>query len=245
MTDQTETHQANSNGEGQTRSLHGHAPTQLPVRPGWFARLVQRHAAPAVQLPVSFDADSGVVTLPYSYGRVIDRLSSAIWVQRSVAGLLFALSLVALIVALVHLPNVTANGATAIKDNPQIYTLAIYELIRVAGYAAFATAAVWGLFNLGRAALDQATRYEKRLVAAHFLHYTLETYSNEIRSGKIKITEVMTFLKSWSENVESAYTHVKFGAKGSEDFAIAATKDGVYVAKGSNELKMPDAGKKE
>ena len=103
----------------------------------------------------------------------------------------------------------------------------LFELVRSAAFAATVPRCCGACFTLGRACLDQATRYQKRLVAAHFLNYVLLRYDDKIKDGSMQVMDAVTFMKMWSENVESAFTHVKFGRGKGEPFKASAGRVGV------------------
>ena len=59
----------------------------------------------------------------------------------------------------------------------------------------------------------------------------------------MRLEEVVGFLKSWSDNVESAFTNVKFGGRKSQDLRVSVTRDGAVVGTGRG--AVPDASPKE
>jgi hypothetical protein len=105
----------------------------------------------------------------------------------------------------------TSSGLDNLKSSHYSNQVLVFELIRTAAGAALLGAFVWGTLNLARAALDQSTRYEKRFIAGHFLVYVLRKFEAEIKDGSIKLPDVMSVFKAWSDSVDSAFTHVKFG----------------------------------
>lgn len=165
-------------------------------------------------------------TVTKELDRAVRKARWAAWVTFASAGTFAGVSVFK------TLPDLNSAAIKAIQDNQDSLYVFIYELARTTAGAAVVTAILWGLFNLAKASLDQATRYEKRLIAAQFLHYTLETSKPEVKSGKIHLGDIMQFLKAWSENVESAYTSVKFGTKGRDAFALTASTAGVSLTTG-------------
>jgi hypothetical protein len=126
----------------------------------------------------------------------------------------------------------TASGADQVADSRYNVNMLVFELVRTAGAAALIAAFAWGMLNLARAALDQATRFEKRFVAGHFLVYVLDKFEQEIKDNTIQVADTMSVFKAWNYSVDSAYTNVKFGSKRSQDFSIAVGPKGASVATG-------------
>jgi hypothetical protein len=58
---------------------------------------------------------------------------------------------------------------------------------------------IFGVLSLGRAALDQATSYQKLLMAATFMHYVLVRYEDQLKGGSIKLEDVVKFIEAWSK----------------------------------------------
>jgi hypothetical protein len=156
------------------------------------------------------DADR---TLDPEMRHVLEELRGAIWWLRVAAVVVFAFGVAITAVVVWLLPSLTQNASERIAESGNSATVMIFELLRGAAFAAAVTSILFGVLTLGRACLDQATRFQKRLIAAHFLNYVLHIYGDEVRSGDMKLTEIVNFLKSWSENVESAFSGVKFGSR--------------------------------
>lgn len=148
-----------------------------------------------------------------AFRQVLSELRGSIRWLRWAAGLVFLVGSVATAVVLVKLPALTAKASERLSESHNSANLMVFELLRGAAYAAAATSILFGILTLGRACLDQATRFQKRLVAAHFLNFVLHTYSDELKAGTMKLPEVVDFLKAWSENIDSAFTNVKFGSR--------------------------------
>ena len=124
----------------------------------------------------------------------------------------------------------TDTAVASLKESEYNNQLLVFELVRTAAGAALLGAFAWGTLNLARAALDQATRYEKRLVAGHFLVYVLTKFETRIKKSQIELGSVMGVFKAWSDSVDSAFTHVKYGSNKNRPIAVTATKDGVTIA---------------
>lgn len=138
----------------------------------------------------------------------------------------------------------TRHGAELLVESNYNTQMLVFELARITAGAALLGAFAWGVLNLSRAALDQATRYEKRLIAGHFLVYVLRKFEKQIKNGDIDLRDVMSVFKAWSDSVDSAFTHVKFGSKSNQALAATIGKDGVAFATGGADLpKSPTAEK--
>ncbi len=128
--------------------------------------------------------------------------------------------------------DATEKGAVFVHDSGYNWVAAVYELVRTAAVAALIAAAIWGLLNMSRAAIDQATRYRKRLTAGSFLVFMLSNYNDELRSGTLKLESVMAVFTTWSSSVESAYTTVKFGSKNNQRLALEMGRDSASLVSG-------------
>lgn len=159
------------------------------------------------------DDGIGLESLNPDFKHVIEELRHSITWLRWAAGAVLAVGSVATGFAAFQLPSLTDTAAARIAATDNSTTMMVFELLRGAAFAAAVTSILFGIWTLGRACLDQATRFQKRLIAAHFLNYVLHTYSEEIKAGSMSLGDVVDFLKSWSDNVESAFTHVKFGSR--------------------------------
>ena len=127
----------------------------------------------------------------------------------------------------------TEDGGEFVAKSNFNWVAAMYELVRTAAVAALVAAAIWGLLNMSRAAIDQATRYRKRLTAGSFLVYMLSNYNTELRTGALKIENVMAVFNTWSSSVESAYTSVRFGSKNNQRLALEVGQQGASVVSGT------------
>jgi len=173
------------------------------------------------------------------FTKITDHLKSSINQQRLVALLLALGAFGASWYAVTALPEASQQGLDAIlsagaKDSsgatnstlPPLVT--VYEIVRTTGYAALLGGLVYGMFNMARAALDQATRFDKRLVAARFLDYAIHTDN----ASKEQMEHALKVLEAWGANVESAYTHVKVRGKTTEPMSFSIGKDGVSMQNG-------------
>lgn len=173
------------------------------------------------------------------YAAVIGELDSSIARLRRLSRQIFALAAGALLAAILMTTTLSWHAVDLIKENSDNWTLFAFELVRTTAVATVLATAVWGTLNLGRAALDQAARHEKRLIAAHFLHFVMVEYESLIKAGDLPLPDVMAFMKSWNENVESAFTSVKYGKTRNDGTYINVGKDGVSYGEG----QRPQMGK--
>jgi hypothetical protein len=185
--------------------------------------------------PVRTPADSAK-----QFKEITDHLKSSINQQRLVAVLLAIGAIVVTVFAIGNLPEASRVGLQAIRDaaltpdgkevanNGLAPLVTVYEIIRTTGYAALLGGLVYGMFNMARAALDQATRFDKRLVAARFLDYAIHTDN----ASKEQMEHALKVLEAWGANVESAYTHVKVRGKTTEPMSFSIGKDGVSMQNG-------------
>lgn len=104
---------------------------------------------------------------------------------------------------------ITQSAIGVIIDHGDNVLLIVFELVRSAAYAGFVTAIVFALVRLGTACLDQATRYEKRLMAARFMDYLFTQYEAPLRMSTVTLKDVVAILDQWSNTVESAFTRAK------------------------------------
>jgi hypothetical protein len=147
------------------------------------------------------------------YAKLIETLQKAIRWLRAAAALVFGIGAGLGAWAFVHLREGAEAASGMIASDGDNVLLAVFLMFRTAAYAGLTGAVLFGVLTLGRACLDQATRYQKRLMAALFMHYALDQYADEIRKSEIKLNDIVAFIDAWSKNVESAFTKVRFGAK--------------------------------
>ncbi|MCV0384716.1 MAG: hypothetical protein K5799_14940 [Erythrobacter sp.] len=173
------------------------------------------------------------------FHHVVTFLEKAAARSRRIAYIAFGAGVVGVALAVELGRRATSDGAEVLEQSGYSAVAAVYELLRTAAVAALLGAALWGILNLARAALDQATRYEKRMVAGHFLVFMLKRFDTKIKDDDVKLDQVMNVFKLWSDNVESAYTHVKFGSKKNQALSVIANPNGVGFATGGAEPVVP------
>ena len=181
---------------------------------------------PADPLPGSFE-----LVAEASFGEVTRELRGA---QRRMSRMAVTLISVAITFSVIAVWIVFLNTSAAIEtvkanpDNPYVF---FFELVRSGSFAALVGGFVWVLFALGRQSLDQSVRYEKRLMAAHFMNFVVARYDSQLRESKIKIGDVSSFLTAWSATVESAFTKGRIPPEQSrEPFGFKFGPDGVEMS---------------
>lgn len=189
----------------------------------WKPRRTTPPAEPAVADPQLFDA-------------LLKTLKQAVLWNRLVSGAIFLVAVGGSIVALVVLSHLTSDAVETLGPHPDI-VLAIFLLLRATAFAGIVAGLLYGLLNLGRAALDQAERYKKRQMAAHFMHYVFVEYRDRIGTDGFRVAEVIDAIDAWSRNVESAYTKLKIGGKSAENWSALVSSDGTSFAYGKDAVK--------
>lgn len=170
------------------------------------------------------------------FDALLGTLKKAVSWNRLVAGAIFFVAIVGGVVALFLLSHLTTDAVETLGDHPDII-LASFLLVRSAAFAAIVAGLLYGLLNLGRAALDQAERYKKRQMAAHFMHYVFVEYYERIGTDGFRVAEIIDAIDAWSRNVESAYTKVKIGGKSAENWSAFVSSDGTSFAYGNEAVK--------
>jgi hypothetical protein len=172
---------------------------------------------------------------------VIKGLRKAMRSNWIVAGVVFAAAATIGVVGFYQLPELTDHSVQELQDNEGNVVLGVFVILRATAFAGAIVALFWGMLNLARAALDQATRYQKRLMAAHFMHYVFDEYSARIGQDGFTLKEIINAIDAWSSNVESAYTKVRFGKNGAENWSVT-TPDGSRIAFGREAVRHPSSG---
>ncbi|MGN7703866.1 hypothetical protein [Cellulosimicrobium sp. 22601] len=162
---------------------------------------------------------SGEAVEDQAFRKVFKSLRKVVRDSRNTGRWLLAIAAVlsVLVVSLLYLSTNSSIATIERHLNAQTDTfgvsaLVFYMSVRATALAAFAGAVVYGLFNLGRAAFDQSTRFEKRYLASRLMHGMLERHDVGQETRKpLSTEEVLQILAEWSKSVDSAYTSVKFG----------------------------------
>lgn len=157
-------------------------------------------------------------------------------------------SAIAVFCVLVHMTDAGIDDLQAEMarvDTGRLALLIFSMSVRATALAGFTGAVIYGVFNLGRAALDQATRFEKRLLASRLMHAMLARHdTNSQNRQPLTMEEVIQILTVWGESVESAYTHVRFG-KRSNPVNLSVGADGGRYSEGEPKPRASGASGKE
>jgi len=182
------------------------------------------------------DVDQGVDdgddlnTLVFS--RITDQLDQSIKRERRVAALFGLVALVGSAVGLWVLYHSALSGVKTIRsvgatddESDALIAVTIYLVVRGTAFAGVVAGLLYAAVSLARSALDQATRFDKRLVAARFIDYAVHAETVDVA----KMNLAMSVLEAWSKSVDSAYT-LRGSTKRSDEFSASAGKDGVSLA---------------
>lgn len=96
-------------------------------------------------------------------------------------------------------------------EKPEL--MLVLLLVRGAFFGALAIAFLYGLLTVATAYIDQATRFRKRLYSAHMINYAFITFNEEIKTGTVTLREVVGVFSAWNENVDSAFSNLRFQKK--------------------------------
>ncbi|HEX4838039.1 MAG TPA: hypothetical protein VFV03_05900 [Solirubrobacteraceae bacterium] len=143
---------------------------------------------------------------------------------------MFAVSVVvgvALLAVSYHLTGVYVDDLNRAKDGQLMLLLLVARSVLWGGLS---VGFLYGLFTVGNAYIDQATRFRKRLYSAHMLNYAFKTFSEDIKhGGKVEVDDLVRLFAAWNANVDSAFSRVKF-QKNSKDFIIGGKNGGFAIA---------------
>jgi len=115
---------------------------------------------------------------------------------------------IALLAVFYHLTGVYVDDLNNAKD-PQFMLPLL--LLRGTLFGGLSVGFLYGIFTVGNAYIDQATRFRKRLYSAHMLNYAFRTFRNEIKEGgKVNVEDLVRLFAAWNANVDSAFSHVAF-----------------------------------
>ncbi|HUC08653.1 MAG TPA: hypothetical protein VMR96_11260 [Solirubrobacterales bacterium] len=124
---------------------------------------------------------------------------------------------IALLIVAYHLTGVYVDDLQNAKDPP---LMLILLLVRGTLFGGLSVGFLYGIFTVGNAYVDQATRFRKRLYSAHMLNYAFETFGEEIKAGnKVKVDDLVRLFYAWNANVDSAFSRVAF-QKASKNLVI-------------------------
>lgn len=163
------------------------------------------------------------------YKEVITSLDTAIRQHVNQARMLFVLAGLFAVAGVALMTVLFVRDIHAIDEAIHPELVMIFITLKSAAIAGLITAVVYGTLALARAALDQVTRFQKRLSSARFLHYVMDANDEQLRRSKVDLDTVMKFMESWTANVESAYTHVRIGPGRQQNIRFLAGSTGFAV----------------
>lgn len=159
---------------------------------------------------------------------VIDELTLARGKQRNLSYLFGGVAALAAVTGVLFLASQAASGVERIEgaaeagvSDTSISAVTAYLIVRGTGLAAIVGGITYFLLGLARSSLDQATRYEKRLIASHLIDYAL--HDREVEAGKLEAAHKI--IEVWGSTVESAYTPPRV-AKRVGGMEVAVSRDG-------------------
>jgi hypothetical protein len=171
------------------------------------------------------------------FAEVIRELRASVRHARRTASWQFAAAAVTALVIVVFVPKFTAHAVAAISESKNAHYIFAYEMLRGTGVVVALLAFLGWMVNLHRGSLDQATRFEKRLIASHALHCFLISYAAEM--APVSLGEINRMvLQTWGANVESAYTHLRLGLRREKDVSITGPH-GFSVTETDASMKKP------
>lgn len=165
------------------------------------------------------------------FDEIIEHLKSSISRERKIARSFGCLAILASLGGLALLYFLSKWGLETIQEtaetqNSQALTATtIYLLVRGSAYAGVVAGLLYAIVSLARAALDQATRFDKRLIAALFIDFAVHAQHVDVEKMRL----AMSVLEAWGASVESAYTPAKVAAKRAESLKASVGKDGGTV----------------
>jgi hypothetical protein len=110
-----------------------------------------------------------------------------------------------------HLTTVDVHELNKADNGSEMLILL---LVRGTVFGSLSVGFLFGLFSVANAYIDQATRFRKRLYSAHMLNYAFGAFSDEIKKdGKVSLADLVNLFSAWNENVDSAFSRVKFQKK--------------------------------
>lgn len=133
---------------------------------------------------------------------------------------------IALLAISYHLTVVYVHDLEEAKQPP---LMLILLLVRGTLFGGMSVGFLYGIFTVGNAYIDQATRFKKRLYSAHMLNYAFDTFSEHIKeSGQVKVDDVVRLFYAWNANVDSAFSRVAF-MKSSKNLVIGTGQQRLAV----------------
>ena len=128
--------------------------------------------------------------------------------------LLFAIATLAGLATIAVSYYITGLDVRELNDARDGSEMLILLLVRGTLFGSLSVGFLFGLFSVANAYIDQATRFRKRLYSAHMLNYAFRTFSDDIkRDGEVSLADLVSLFSAWNENVDSAFSRVKFQRK--------------------------------
>lgn len=118
----------------------------------------------------------------------------------------------------------TGHYIDRIENSKHPDHLLVLLLIRGGLFGGLTAGILYAAFTVANAAVDQATRFRKRVYSAHMLNYAFETFEKQIKTDKVKLSHVVALFSAWNENVDSAFSRVAFQKHGKD--VVASTRFG-------------------
>ena len=198
------------------------------------------HPPPSKMCAVESEQTTSNKARPPASGRlttVIKELTKARNSQRVRAGAFGAVAVAAAVTGILFLAHQASSALGQIQDaarsgasDTAIAAETTFLIIRGTGLAAIVGGVIYFLLNLARSAIDQATRYDKRLIASHLIDYAL--HEPEVSGPKLEAAHKIVDV--WGSTVESAYTPPRV-AKRVGGMNVSVSKDGVSMQSDSSQ----------
>jgi hypothetical protein len=159
---------------------------------------------------------------------------------------LFAIAILlgaALLAVSYHLTGVYLDDLQRAEDDREMVLILL--LVRGTFFGALSVGFLYGVFTVANAYVDQSTRFRKRLYSAHMLNYAFRTFGDTIeKDGKVTVRDLVVLFAAWNENVDSAFSRVRFQRK-SPDVSLGSKYGGLFVRDRDREDETPaDNGKR-
>lgn len=129
-----------------------------------------------------------------------------------------------------HLTSISITDLNEAED-PSL--MLVLLLVRGAFFGALSAGFLFAVFTIATAYIDQSTRFRKRLYSAHMLNYVFTTFANQIKDSTVKMKDVVGVFSAWNENVDSAFSSVRFQREG-KDLSLDAKNLQVAVKEPRN-----------
>lgn len=153
--------------------------------------------------PIDQDTLDGLEADAQRYGRI------GVWIFA--AGLVLGAGL---IVASYYLTEISVRDLKESGGHDD--QMLILLLVRGTLFGALSIAYLYGVFTIATAYIDQSTRFRKRLYSAHMMNYVFARFGEQIKDKTVKMRHVVDVFIAWNENVDSAFSSVRFQRQGKD-----------------------------